>query len=208
MKKLIGIITLIIVIGLCSTAHAEVEFINCNILQTAISSQSFSESVLIKVADTNGKESIFTCDTNIKINGEKYRNAQDIINAIPGGVFGKIGVEDGVAKVILLGGETLEMSVDEFSVSENQLDSNICVINNTKETALFDCIVAIYAKSGELKEICVLPQSVEAYNNVYINPSFEDYKYADDDYAEVYAWEDSEVSPMLDSAALEITQNQ
>ena len=107
MKKLSGqkkIVVLLLVIQLLLSlvVHAEtnVEFSDCAILRKAISNSNFKETVQLKTYNTNGEETILNCEKSVLINGRRYKNAQDIYDAIEENSFAKIGVQNGVITVL------------------------------------------------------------------------------------------------------------
>lgn len=53
-----------------------------------------NEIVSVKMFDDTGKQIVLTCAKRVTVNGIRYREAQDIVNAIPTNVYAKYAVEE------------------------------------------------------------------------------------------------------------------
>lgn len=131
MKKKILVFGLLLVLLLCVTSavYAQFEFLDCCIMQTGISSSGFNDNVLIKVADVNGVENTYTCDTRVRINGVIYKNSEDILNTIALNSFAKIAIDNGVVKVINF--DTNSKDYENVRYNDKKKAFNVLNANNS-----------------------------------------------------------------------------
>ncbi len=135
-KKIFGVFMMLLLFaGIHFTANAQTEFVYGNIVEKAIST-GISQKLQLLVADKNGVETIYTCNSRIRINGTAYRSASDAGAEIPDGVYVKMAVEDGAVTIINYGS-----SCDTFqNVSYNERTNSFNGIKNRKSGLPIYCI--------------------------------------------------------------------
>ena len=106
-KRLFSLVlALTLFVSLFLNVKADVQFLYGNVVEKAINSSGFSQEFMLKIADTNGDETVYNCASRVLVNGVSYRLDDSLLNAIPDNAFVKMAVEDNLVKVLNFDTET------------------------------------------------------------------------------------------------------
>lgn len=115
-RKLISTVLLgVLLLSIGYVSKAQTQFLYGNIINKGLTS-GISQCLQLKVADTNGTETVYTCNRTVKFNGKNYRDAETLYSEIEEGSFVKMAIEDNVVTVINASGNCVSyknVSYDE-----------------------------------------------------------------------------------------------
>lgn len=131
-KRLFSLVlALTLFVSLFLNVKADVQFLYGNVVEKMINSSGFSQEFMLKIADTNGDETVYNCASRVLVNGTSYRLNDSLFNAIPDNVFVKMAVEDNLIKVLNFDTETKTYNKVSYHPKRKTFD-----VLNSKEANL------------------------------------------------------------------------
>ena len=197
------------VISSVYTINAKVEkskIVYGDVVMTYTFSDDDGEQMIMSVKDVNGNDKVYQCDSDVIIvSNVTVMSLGGQTADVSENQFVKMAVEDDVVKVIKLGLDTVEISGSDFVYEDGSLYGNVCVINNSQQSADLICYTAIFDKDGVLKDISIDKAFAQSGENVYIYPQFDKYNnYSQGDYIKVFAWDSKNISPIVSGIITDI----
>lgn len=181
----------------CETKAASVLY--GKIIKTAIVTSGVDSNVLqVKIADANGMETIYTCDSAVKLNNTIYQNAYDLQTAIE-----NLQVEIGADKFVkfAIGNDRLSILKSSetdiaqdyvlYDCENNILNVDVSISKYTQSSLSGTVYVGVFDEYGNLKGIATEPFTLTDSFDIVIDVTIDKYSYCERDYVQTFVWGDN-----------------